>query len=304
MGPLARWLQRPSRVPRSLRTLTALLMGTAALLMLASGPNAARGQSVAPTFAAGAGKVGSAAGTGPAMGSPTDKYPFPQGPGAPTQPTSTSPQAISAGRTLFEEGCASCHGMQAQGRPGIAPSLHGVGPGPVDFYLSTGRMPLQNYRDEPTRGKPTYPERDIEAIVAYVATLGGPPAPAVDPSQGSLALGLHAFTTNCAGCHQVAARGGLTVGAQVPNLEAATPQQIAEAVRMGPYLMPRFDATQIDQHALDSIVRYVLWTDHPDNAGGWGIGNLGPIPEGMVAWFLGVGALLLVARLIGERTTQ
>ena len=63
MGPLARWLQRPSRVPRSLRALTALLMGTAALLMLAGGPNAAPGQSAAPTSAAGAGNVGSAAGT-------------------------------------------------------------------------------------------------------------------------------------------------------------------------------------------------------------------------------------------------
>ena len=55
---------------------------------------------------------------------------------------------------------------------------------------------------------------------------------------------------------------------------------------MGPYLMPHFDAKQIDQHQLDSIARYVLWTRHPANAGGWGIYNIGPIPEGMVAWFL------------------
>ena len=32
---------------------------------------------------------------------------------------------------------------------------------------------------------------------------------------------------------------------------------------MGPYLMPHFDAKQIDQHELDSIARYVLWTRHP-----------------------------------------
>ena len=72
---------------------------------------------------------------------------------------------------------------------------------------------------------------------------------------------------------------------------------------MGPYLMPRFGATQIDQHQLDSLVRYVLWTRHPDDAGGWGISNIGPIPEGMVAWFVAIAALVIVARLIGERTT-
>ena len=58
---------------------------------------------------------------------------------------------------------------------------------------------------------------------------------------------------------------------------------------MGPYLMPHFDAKQIDQHQLDSIARYVLWTRHPANAGGWGIYNIGPIPEGIVAWFIGAG---------------
>jgi hypothetical protein len=32
-----------------------------------------------------------------------------------------------------------------------------------------------------------------------------------------------------------------------------------------------------------------------------GIGHIGPIPEGMIAWFLAIAGLLLVARLIQER---
>jgi ubiquinol-cytochrome c reductase cytochrome c subunit len=68
--------------------------------------------------------------------------------------------------------------------------------------------------------------------------------------------------------------------------------------------MPHFDANQIDQHALDSIARYVLWTRNPQNSGGWGIYNIGPIPEGIVAWFLALLAMVLVARLIGERLTS
>ena len=73
---------------------------------------------------------------------------------------------------------------------------------------------------------------------------------------------------------------------------------------MGPYVMPHFDATEINQHELDSLAAYIQWTHHPDNAGGWGIGNLGPIPEGMVAWFVGLVALVIVARLIGERNDE
>jgi ubiquinol-cytochrome c reductase cytochrome c subunit len=40
------------------------------------------------------------------------------------------------------------------------------------------------------------------------------------------------------------------------------------------------------------------------NEGGWGIGNLGPVPEGMIAWLLALAALLCVARLIGIRGTE
>jgi ubiquinol-cytochrome c reductase cytochrome c subunit len=164
-------------------------------------------------------------------------------------------------------------------------------------------MPLESPRLEPTRAVPAYGTHEREAIVAYVASFGGPPAPLAEPSKGDLALGFHYFTLDCAGCHQIVARGGLTIGAAVPDLQRASAQQVAEAVRMGPYLMPHYDAKQIDQHALNSIERYVLWTRKPDDAGGWGIYNLGPIPEGMVAWFLALASLVLVARLIGERTT-
>jgi ubiquinol-cytochrome c reductase cytochrome c subunit len=190
-----------------------------------------------------------------------------------------------------------------QGQPGVAPSLVGVGAGPVDFYLSTGRMPLQAPRNEPERARPAYGRSQINALIAFVTKVGGgPPPPATDPSAGSLSEGLHQFTLHCAGCHQIVGRGGLTLGAYVPNLQQATPLQIAEVVRMGPYLMPHFDALEIDQHQLDSIARYVAWTRKPADAGGWSIGNIGPIPEGMVAWIIALAALVIVARLIGERT--
>jgi ubiquinol-cytochrome c reductase cytochrome c subunit len=229
------------------------------------------------------------------------KKPLPPGPGNPTKSFPTSPALITQGYELYQRSCSSCHGVSMQGTPGVAPSLRGVGSGPVDFYLSTGRMPLEQPRVEPLRNKPLFRREQINALIAYVSTFGGPAAPTADPSKGDLARGLHMFTQYCAGCHQMVARGGMTLGAIIPNLQEATPQQIAEAVRMGPYLMPHFDAKQIDQHDLDSIAKYVLWTRKPTDEGGWGIYNIGPIPEGIVTWWIALAALLVTIRLIGER---
>ena len=280
-------LRRPSPIPRVLRATVALLLGALALIGLAA--PASSGQSGDQATAA-------------VPGAQRTKSPFAPGSGDRTKTFPSSPALKAEGSQLYQEDCASCHGVALRGTPGIAPSLIGVGAGPVHFYLSTGRMPLASPKEEPQRNAPLFSSRQINALIDYVSSYGGPPAPTADPAQGDLAVGLHQFTLHCAGCHQIVARGGLTLGAVTPSLQAATPQQIAEAVRLGPYVMPRFDSGQIDQHQLDSLARYIVWTRHPDNAGGWGIYNIGPIPEGIVAWFMALAALVIVARLIGERT--
>jgi ubiquinol-cytochrome c reductase cytochrome c subunit len=209
------------------------------------------------------------------------------------------------GRALFVSGCSACHGMDARGIPHRGPSLIGVGAQAADFYLVTGRMPLANPAAEPQRHPQTnYNPGEVADLVAYVASLGhGPPVPQPHPEQGDLAQGKELFSESCAGCHQIMGKGGVvTPGTVAPSLQNATDVQIAEAVRIGPYVMPPFTKRDIDDHELDSIVRYVASTRHPDNAGGWALGNIGPIPEGMVTWFIAIAALILGARLIGERT--
>ncbi len=212
--------------------------------------------------------------------------------------------SVSRGRALFVDGCSTCHGFQARGTPGVAPDLHGVGALAAHFYLSTGRMPLDNPGSEPERTQPAYPRAEIDDLVAYIGSLGGPPIPKIDVSQGKINEGLRAFTTNCAGCHQVVARGGAITGGFAPPLREATPTQIAEAVRLGPFLMPTFNKKQISDQTLASIILYVNSTNHPDNRGGWGIFEIGPVPEGMVAWLIAGLVLLLVVRLIGERNKE
>ena len=264
------WLRRRPLLPRRLRIglAAALLVGALATVMA----QGSRAQNQAPAKLP----------TGP--------------PGRPQ-----NPQLVARGRALFQDGCSSCHGLRANGVPGSGPSLHGVGAGPADFYLSTGRMPLEDPQQQPGRNPPRYSRPEIDALVAYVASLGGPAAPNADPAKGSLSEGFELYSENCAGCHQIVGRGGIATGAQVPSLQQATARQIAEAVRMGPYVMPRFTEKQIDQQELNSIARYVLSTRHPEHVGGWGLGYIGPVPEGIVAWLMAGTALVLITRLIGER---
>jgi ubiquinol-cytochrome c reductase cytochrome c subunit len=211
---------------------------------------------------------------------------------------------VRAGQGLFVQGCSACHGIAGHGVPGLGPDLRGAGAGSADFYLRTGRMPLPDPHQEPTRATPVYSDRQIRDLVAYVASLGpGPAIPVVDPAAGDLARGRTVFTSQCAGCHQALARGGIMPGAVAPALQQATATQVGEAVRVGPYLMPPFSARALPQSDLNSVARYVLWTRNTPNLGGWGIGNIGPIPEGMIAWLLAGSALLIVARLLGERMT-
>jgi ubiquinol-cytochrome c reductase cytochrome c subunit len=218
----------------------------------------------------------------------------------------------SNGRSLYFANCVWCHGDHLQGiegtsahsspgnEPAGGPPLLGVGALAADLYLTTGYMPLRSPRQQPKRRKPHFDDADIAALVGFIGAHGGPPVPQPHPERGNLATGLKIFTEHCAGCHQMAGEGGIVSGASVPALKAATATQIAEAVRVGPYVMPRFDKHDISPRELDSLVRYVLYTDHPNNSGGWSIGLLGPFPEGMVAWLIAGIALLALARVIGE----
>ena len=217
---------------------------------------------------------------------------------------------VTRGRHLYGRYCIQCHGAngmgviggQSNGQKREGPPLAGVGALAADFYLRTGYMPLHEVGKEPRRSRVLFSEGEIRDLVAYVASLGhGPPIPKPQPERGSVSEGLRLFTDHCAGCHQVVAQGGFLTGGVAPPLNRATPTQVAQAIRIGPYLMPRFSPRQITPAQVNSIVRYVEWAKHPDSPGGWGIGYIGPVPEGLVTWFLGATALVAVCLVIGTR---
>jgi ubiquinol-cytochrome c reductase cytochrome c subunit len=221
---------------------------------------------------------------------------------------------LQRGRALYASACASCHGgtgfgnpgtgppaLGARGVPGAGPPLAGVGARAAHFYLSTGYMPLSDPHEQPLRKQPAFRPAVMRDVIAYIASFGGAPIPSPHPERGDVAEGLRLFTQHCAGCHQVVTEGGVVTDAVAPALDQSTAVQIAEAVRIGPYVMPAFPPSQISDRELDSIIRYVQYAKHPDDRGGWNLGHIGPVPEGLVAWLIAGVALVATTLFIGAR---
>jgi ubiquinol-cytochrome c reductase cytochrome c subunit len=207
------------------------------------------------------------------------------------------------GAGLYAKNCLECHGVDGHGVPDHGPSLRGVGALAADFYLRTGYMPLSSPSELPRRRRSPFSDPQIAALVRYVASLGrGPRILTPEPARGDVSVGQRLFTDHCAGCHQAVAKGGYVTGARVPPLKDATPRQIAEAVRIGPYLMPSFPRSQLTDRELDSVVAYVEASKQPDDPGGWGIGHVGPVAEGLVAWLIAGSVLVGVCVVIGSRS--
>jgi ubiquinol-cytochrome c reductase cytochrome c subunit len=209
---------------------------------------------------------------------------------------------VAQGRSLYAANCSRCHGVLGQGLRDQGPSLRDAGALGADFYIRNGYMPLDNPHSEPWRTRVLFSEQEIRSLVSYVASLGrGPAIPTPQWQSASLPAGKKLFTDHCAGCHQIVIAGGVLPGARIPPLNAASPRQIAEAVRAGPYLMPKFSEKAITPAQLNDLVAYVQYAKHPDDRGGLAIGHLGPWPEGMVTWLLAASVLVAMCLLIGRR---
>jgi ubiquinol-cytochrome c reductase cytochrome c subunit len=217
--------------------------------------------------------------------------------------SSTNDPAIEAGHQLFLHGCASCHGLNAEG--GVrAPSLIGAGAAAVDFQVGTGRMPLKTHGPEAAQKRPQYDDLQIQELADYVASLGpGPAIPTnLDYQSADLAYGGALFRTNCAQCHNFAGSGGaLTYGKYAPSLSNATPKQIYEAMITGPENMPVFGDNEITPSQKLAIIKYIKTIQSEPNPGGAGLGRVGPVTETAVAWLVGIGGLVLVTMWIGSR---
>ena len=225
-----------------------------------------------------------------------DGYPLETAEIATSMATASQTPSVN-GQELFEAACSTCHGVDGQGTDN-GPSLEGVGEASADFQLRTGRMPLAN-SGQSVRKAPAFSDEQIEALVEYVGTFGdGPEIPEVDLENANLVNGQALFIENCAACHGATGAGG-AVGnrALAPSLSVASDVEIAEAMITGPGQMPPFDFTDGQVNDLVTFIAYMRDEPRP---GGADIGGIGPVPEGFVAWFVGLGSLLVISRFIGS----
>ncbi|WNM28574.1 cytochrome c [Demequina capsici] len=221
--------------------------------------------------------------------------------------TTASSSDLEAGQKLFSSNCATCHGIDAQGQDGVAPSLVGVGAAAVDFQVGTGRMPMQASGPQAPAKPVAFSATEISQLAAYVASLGSgpsiPTAEEVDPSLGDPAKGMELFRTNCAMCHgSVGGGGALTEGKFAPSLMKTTPTHIFEAMLTGPQSMPVFNNANITPEDKRDIIAYLV-AQRDGSPGGLSLGAIGPVAEGWWAWIVGIGLLIGSTIWIGARSS-
>ncbi|MEB0305408.1 cytochrome c [Cryobacterium sp. 10I1] len=214
---------------------------------------------------------------------------------ASAQTDASSQQTIGEGQKLFASNCATCHGLGAAGT-GSGPSLIGVGAASVDFQVGTGRMPMQMDGPQAEKKAVVFTDEQIAALAAYVASLA--PGPAIPDAryldaQGDSAKGAELFRINCAMCHNVAGAGGaLTEGKFAPALDGVSAQHIYEAMITGPQSMPVFNDMNISPESKRDIITYLKYLENNPSPGGYALGSLGPVSEGLFLWIFGLGAIV------------
>lgn len=180
----------------------------------------------------------------------------------------------SRGRELFAL-CASCHGPEAQGNPGIgAPAIAGL----PSWYI-TGQ--LKNFIDG-ARGKNPDDDagnrmramartlkgpNDPELVAAYIASL--PPAPTLHTVSGNADRG-KPYSVVCMSCHGPQGDGNQAIGA--PPLHSTSDWYLVHQLKnfkarirgydrvhdpKGAMIMAPITATLPNEQAMDDVITYI-----------------------------------------------
>jgi ubiquinol-cytochrome c reductase cytochrome c subunit len=214
---------------------------------------------------------------------------------------------IDQGKTIFDASCISCHGRNGQGVQDRGPSLIGVGSAAVEFQVATGRMPLAGQNAQAERKTPLYTREEAQAIGEYIQSLGGGPQLPTESdaalADGDVARGGTLFRVNCSSCHAFGAGGGaLSSGKFAPSLEESTPRDMWAAMLTGPQNMPVFGNNQLTPEEKKDIIAYIQNLQSDPDPGGWGIGRIGPVTEGLAVFLIGMVALVFATLWIAGKS--
>ena len=201
------------------------------------------------------------------------------------------------GKKLFQANCATCHGMNLEGTAN-GPSLVGVGELATEFQVTTGRMPLQRQDVQAPQKPVQFTHEQAIAMAEYVQSVA--PGPAFPDEhyldgEGDVARGAELFRINCAMCHNVAAAGGaLTAGKYAPDIMDTSALHMYAAMATGPQNMPVFSDMNLTPEDKRDIISALVFQQEAPAIGGFTIGSLGPVSEGLFVWIFGIGALIAI----------
>lgn len=225
---------------------------------------------------------------------------------AQAQPDAT---AIREGQQIYNNTCVSCHGLNLEGVPDRGPSLVGIGEAAVYFQTETGRMPAVQQGPQEERKPRVLSTDEIEKLMKFVQSKGGGVMMPEERDGAKLrgdnpARGGQLFRLNCTSCHNFTGRGGpLSSGKFAPALDGVPEDVMYAAMLTGPQSMPRFSERQLTPDEKKDIIAYVKSvTDGNNNPGGSAIGGLGPQSEGLIAFIVGMAALLGITLWIGAKS--
>jgi ubiquinol-cytochrome c reductase cytochrome c subunit len=220
--------------------------------------------------------------------------------------------AAQQGKELFDTSCLSCHGRNAQGVEGRGPSLIGVGGASVEFQVTTGRMPMARQEAQAQRKPPQFSDDQARQLAQYIQELGGGPqipsgplTPEGDDEQmaDAVSRGGELYRLNCASCHTYGGGGGaLSSGKFAPGLGEATERQIYAAMLSGPQNMPVFGDNQLTPEEKREVVAYVRSLTQDPEPGGWHLGRIGPVTEGLAIFLVGITALVFATLWIAGKS--
>jgi ubiquinol-cytochrome c reductase cytochrome c subunit len=221
--------------------------------------------------------------------------------------TPTLSSTAEQGKRLYETTCITCHGRNAQGVEGRGPSLIGVGSAAVEFQVGTGRMPLAKQEAQAERKPPLLSWDQARQIGAYIQEIGGgpqiPEGDLRDTSDEGIARGGELFRINCSACHAYGLGGGaLSSGKFAPEITDSSDREIYAAMLTGPQNMPVFGDSQLTPDEKRALIGYVQTLAEDKDPGGFGLSRLGPVPEALVIFLVGMVALVFATLWIAGKS--
>jgi ubiquinol-cytochrome c reductase cytochrome c subunit len=104
-------------------------------------------------------------------------------------------------------------------------------------------------------------------------------------------------------CHNaVGAGGALTEGKFAPQLGGVIAKHVYEAMITGPQNMPVFNDANLTPEDKKDIITFLQYVEENDSVGGFELGSIGPVAEGLFVWIFGLGFIIAITVWLGAKS--